>query len=120
MLAHKKVTGLIIKSKSPPDPICEPCIMGKQHQHNIPKIATRRSSTLALIHTDLKGPLPVRSMQGHTYWQSFVDDALRFWIVAFLSQKSEALVAFKRYKAYAEKALGKKVQVSRDDKGAEF
>jgi hypothetical protein len=30
MLLHKKVTGIVIKSKSSPDPICEPCIMGKQ------------------------------------------------------------------------------------------
>jgi transposase InsO family protein len=59
-------------------------------------------------------------MQGHKYWQPFVDDSSRFLVIAFLSQKSEALVAFKHYKAYAEKALGKRILVSRDDKGGEF
>ena len=120
MHLHNKVKGMVIKSKTPPDPICDSCIMGKQRRHNIPKTATRRHSTLALIHTDLKGPLPVVSMQGHSYWQAFVDDASWFWVVAFLSRKSEALTAFKRYKAYAEKALGKSIMVSRDDKGGEF
>src|SRR3981189_334265 len=120
MLLHKKVTRMVIKSKSSPDPICEPCIMGKQQRHDIPKTANRRTSKLALIHTALKGPLPVQSLQGHKYWQPFVDDASRFWVVAFLSRKSDALEAFKRYKAHAEKALGKKVQVTRDDKGGEF
>jgi hypothetical protein len=131
-------------------------------------------------------------MQGHKYWQPFVDDSSRFLVIAFISQKSEALVAFKHYckgitqtlipntlavkpkasqstdgnllwsvvyisdtaclragaaddtqpaladphplrrrpvtgryapdsyKAYAEKALGKHILLSRDDKGGEF
>src|ERR1700676_2806725 len=120
MHLHNKVKGMVIKSKTPPDPICDSCIMGKQRRHNIPKTATRRHSTLALIHTDLKGPLPVVSLQGHSYWQALVDDASWFWVVAFLSRKSEALTAFKRYKAHAEKALDKSIMVSRDDKGGEF
>jgi hypothetical protein len=49
-----------------------------------------------------------------------VDNSSRFLVVAFLSQKSEALVAFKCYKAYPEKALGKHILISRDDKGGEF
>ena len=40
--------------------------------------------------------------------------------MSFLKRKSEALVAFKHYKAYAEKKLGRKIEVSRDDKGGEF
>src|ERR1700720_429742 len=59
-------------------------------------------------------------MQGHHYWQNFVDDSSRFWVVAFLHHKSDALTAFKRYKAYAEKTLGKPIMVSRDDKGGEL
>src|SRR6266516_4055968 len=55
---HSKhlVTGMEIRSKTPPDPVCEPCILGKQRCHNIPKTATRCTSLLALVHTDLKGP----------------------------------------------------------------
>ena len=41
MHSHKRVSGMVLKSKSPPDPICEPCILGKQRRHNIPKTATR-------------------------------------------------------------------------------
>jgi transposase InsO family protein len=59
-------------------------------------------------------------MQCHKYWQPFVDDSSRFLVVAFSSQKSQALGAFKHHKAYAEKALGKHILVSRDDKGGEF
>jgi hypothetical protein len=52
-------------------------------------------------------------MQGHKYWQPFVDDSSGFLVVAFLSQKGQALGVFKYYKAYAEKALGKHILVSR-------
>ena len=114
------VTGMDLRSKTPPDPICESCIFGKQRRHNIPKTATRRTSTLALVHTDLKGPLPVQSAEGHRYWEPFVDDKSRYIAVSFLKKKSEALQAFKQYKAYAENKLGCKIQMQRDDKGGEF
>src|SRR5579859_1426480 len=114
------VTGMDLRSKTPPDPICESCIFGKQRRHNIPKTATRRTSTLALVHTDLKGPLPVQSVEGYRYWEPFVDDKSRYIAVSFLKKKSEALQAFKQYKAYAENKLGCKIQMQRDDKGGEF
>jgi hypothetical protein len=120
MHSKKHVTGMKLVSKTPPDPICEPCIFGKQHRHNIPKTATRRNSILALVHTDLKGPLPVQTQEGLKYWQPFIDDKSRFMVVAFLKQKSEAFQAFKHYKVFAEKATGKRILATRDDKGGEF
>jgi hypothetical protein len=84
MHRHNKVKGLVIKSNINPDPICETCILGKQRRHNIPKTASCKSSLLALIHTDLKGPLPVQTPVGHQYWQVFIDDKSRFLMVALL------------------------------------
>ena len=34
------------------------------HHHNIPKTATHRTSLLSLVHSDLKGPLPVQTLEG--------------------------------------------------------
>jgi hypothetical protein len=120
MHRHNTVTGMLLRSKTPRDPICEPCIFGKQRRHNVPKAATRRTSTLALIHTDVKGPLPVQTPEGYKYWQPFLDDHSRWCAVGFLKRKSEAFPTFKHFKAYAEKKLGKQIQMSRDDKGGEF
>ena len=47
-------------------------------------------------------------------------DKSRYLVVAFLKRKSEALVAFKQFKAYAENLLGRCIQMSRDNKGGEF
>jgi hypothetical protein len=93
MYQHNLVTGMKIQSHASPDPICEPCILGKQKCHNIPKTASRKTSLLALVHTDLKGPLPVHTREGHCYWQCFTDDKSRYKVVAFLKHKSDALEA---------------------------
>jgi hypothetical protein len=114
------VKGITMESRTTPDPICEPCIAGKQHRHNIPKTATRRNKPLALVHTDLKGPMPVATPEGFRYWMTFIDDSTRFWTVFFLKQKSDAFVAFKSYKAFAEKELGIEIMMTRDDKGGEY
>lgn len=70
----KLVDGLTISSSSTPDPICEPCLSGKQRRHNVPKTATRRSHPLDLIHSDLKGPLPP-TRNGYRYWVTFIHGA---------------------------------------------
>jgi len=120
MHRNKLTNGLTMESNAAPDPICEPCIAGKQHRHNIPRTATRRNKPLALIHTDLKGPMPVATPEGFRYWITFIDDSKRFWTVYFLKKKSDAFTAFKAYKAYAEKALGMQIMMTRDDKGGEY
>jgi hypothetical protein len=47
--------------------------------------------------------MPVQTAEGEHYWELFIDDMSQWKIVAFLRQKSDALVAFKLYKAEAEK-----------------
>ena len=121
MHLHKVVSGMTLTSLSPPDPICEPCVLGKQHRHDVPKTATsRQSRLLGLVHSDLKGPLPVASREGYRYWQTFIDDKSRYLMVAFLRRKTEAFNAFKQYKALVENQLDSHIRMSRDDKGGEF
>ncbi|KZT15081.1 hypothetical protein NEOLEDRAFT_1082054, partial [Neolentinus lepideus HHB14362 ss-1] len=64
MKQKQLVQGLVIRSSSIPDPICEPCIAGKQHRHDVPQHATIK----------LEGcPLPVASIEGYRYWITFID-----------------------------------------------
>ena len=60
MIAHQLVTGIDIKSKQPPDPICEPCLAGKMNANPFPSSTTRATKPLELIHTDLHGPFSVK------------------------------------------------------------
>jgi hypothetical protein len=120
MISKQLVTGIDIKSKQAPDPICEPCLAGKMNANPFPSSTTRASKPLALIHTDLHGPFKTRTISGYRYWITFIDDYTRFRAVMFLKSKDEAFNAFKRYKAYAENYLNAKIQCMRIDKGGEY
>jgi transposase InsO family protein len=105
----------------PTDTVCEPCLAGKQHRDPFPKqSSTRMTEPLSLVHSDLHGPLPVQTFSHCRYWISFIDDYSRFAHVFLLKKKSEALGAFKRYKALVENQLGCSIKVLRDDKGGEY
>ena len=77
------VTGLVLRSKRKPDPICELCLAGKLNRHPIPRFASRKFVPIALVHTDLKGRLPVATLEEYVYWMTFVCDATRFWVMAY-------------------------------------
>src|SRR6202007_364298 len=74
LMNKRLVDGLLIDSFDSPDPICEPCIHGKQHRDPFPKHSESRSADLlGLIHSDLHGPLPP-THTGFKYWITFIDD----------------------------------------------
>jgi hypothetical protein len=53
---------------------CEDCINGKLTwaPHSKPAIRTKR--LLLRVFSDVHGPVPVHSQQGHCYWVTFIDD----------------------------------------------
>ena len=105
------VSGVVVKSSQEMDPICEPCLAGKQHRVAVPKSAQNRSSVpLQLVHSDVHGPLPVQSRAHNKYWITFIDDATRFWAVLPLKDKAGAFGAFKMFKAMAENQLGHRIK----------
>jgi hypothetical protein len=122
MIEDNLVTGVKCVKMTGLDPICEPCIAGKLHRHNVPKGPHVLLPTkLAHIYLDLKGPLPVATPEGYRYWITFVDNSSRFWGVYPLKSKSEAFKAFKVYKAYAENALpGLHIVKFQDNEGGEY
>jgi len=68
IVEHKLVTGLVLDSDNKPNPICEPCIIGKMSANPFPPSANHNHSPLALVHSNLHGPLPVATHQGDKYW----------------------------------------------------
>ena len=67
MVEHKLVTGLVLDSDNKPDPICELCIAGKMSANPFPPLVNHNCFPLALVHSDLHGPLPVATHQGYKY-----------------------------------------------------
>jgi transposase InsO family protein len=119
LVNHKMVHGLVLEQKGNPDPICEPCLAGKMHANPFSLSNNHASEPLELIHTDVHY-VGTQSRSGYLYWVTFIDDAARFYTVIPLKAKSDVFSAFKRFKAFAENLLGRKIKAIRDDKGGEY
>ena len=121
LISSNLVDGLVLTSNTPFPPLCQSCIHGKQHREPFPqKSFTRATEVLGLIHSDVHGPLPVQTPQGHRYWITFIDDKSHFVHVYLMKTKDMALTAFKQYKALVENQTGLKIKALRDDKGGEY
>lgn len=99
---------------------CEICIRGKMHRLPFPENVRRRTKPLEIIHTDICGPMEEVSLGGNRYFITFIDDCSRWCVVKFLRYKSEALDAFKEYKAEVENQKNCKIKFLQSDNGKEY
>ena len=100
--------------------VCEACVQGKQHCTPYPKKSFNRATELfESVHSDLCGPMNVKSFGKSQYFVTFIDEYSRYTQVHFLKSKDEVLEKFKQYVNQAEK-LGKRVKNLRSDNGGEY
>lgn len=99
---------------------CEVCLRGKQSVKPFNHIGTRAENLLELVHTDVCGPINVKSMGGARFFVTFIDDFSKRVAVFLLKSKSEVFDKFVEYKNRAENELGKKIKTLRSDNGTEF
>jgi transposase InsO family protein len=104
-----------------PSYLCEECVIAKQHRKSFPKESTwRANQVLQLVHSDIYGPMNPTSNSNKMYFITFTDDFSRKTWVYFLAEKSEAIEAFKRFKARVEKETEKDIQCLRTNRGGEY
>ncbi|CAO2827720.1 unnamed protein product [Amaranthus hypochondriacus] len=96
---------------------CIDCIKGKQTNKS-KKGAKRSSSILEIIHSDIC--CPDMDAYGQRYFITFIDDYSRYMSLYMLHNKSDALEAFKLFKAEVEKQCGKQIKIVRTDRGGEY
>ena len=87
--------GLIKKASDLPP--CENCPLGKQKRTAVKKKAAARSLKPGdKIHSDLNGPMEVKSLSGKRYIVSYCDHATRYVWAYYVTRKSEVLDTFKQ------------------------
>ena len=99
--------------------IYEGCILGKRPQHPFPRRQTTSRQPLQLVHSDLCGPFPTKSIIGSVYFISFIDNYSKFTVTTFLKTKNHALPAFKNYLHLAENPTNHKLKSLQTDGGWE-
>nr|KAJ0188935.1 hypothetical protein LSAT_V11C900504880 [Lactuca sativa] len=103
------------------DKMCSACEQGKQTKSSFkPKSCSSISVPLHLLHMDLFGPIPVRSLGGNKYTLVVVDEFTRFTWVVFLKKKSHAAQEIISLIRKNETLTGLKVKQLRSDHGTEF
>jgi hypothetical protein len=74
MVSGINVTAEEFKAAEDADSFCEPCALGKQHRAPFKTSSSATTRPLALVHTDVCGPLPLASIGGNNYFVTMLDD----------------------------------------------
>jgi len=91
---HDLVHGLP-SYKFEKDRICDACVKEKQVRSSFkPKKCVSTTRPLELLHMDLCGPIPVRSLKDSSYILVIVNDYSCFTWLSFLKEKNEAFHKF--------------------------
>lgn len=100
---------------------CESCQMGKSHRREFKKERVRAKTIPGeVIHTDVCGPMKVRTPGGSRFFLTFKDDATSFRYIYFLQYKSDVYEKFKIFDKLIENKFGRVMRVLRSDNGREF
>ena len=99
---------------------CEHCIYGKHARLAHKRLSNKKKSEpLDPVHSDVCGPMPVRSLGGASYFITFIDDSTRKVWVYPMARKDDAFQCFQKFLALVENMSGKKLKCLRTDNGGE-
>jgi GAG-pre-integrase domain len=118
-LTKNYVNGIDFVGKFPKHP-CTACIIGKHPQQPYPSHNNRTEHPLDLTHMDNAGPFRTRTPDGKHYFFALLDNSSSRVEVFLLSERSEVLEKFKKYKAWWENELGRKMKAIQIDGVGEF
>lgn len=99
---------------------CEVCVKGKYARKPFNELGKRATQILQIVHSDVCGPLNIRSIGGAKYFVTFIDDCSRKTFVYVLKTKNEVFDKFVQFKTLVENQTNNKVKVLRTDNGTEY
>ena len=99
---------------------CAYCISAKMHKSSLNKTSIVSNSVLDIVHSDVWGLAPLKSVPGFNYYVIFVDNRTRFTWLFLLKHKHEVHSVFKHFKALVETQYSTKINVLRTDNGIEY
>ena len=100
---------------------CPTCALGKSQQKAHPKKTVHKTQgMIALVYTDLMGPITPTAKGGYLYVAKFTDDYIRMNGIFLLKSKAEATFSLHLYNKTVAVPLGLRVQRLRANKGGEY
>lgn len=114
------VTGLNCRTRNSIAGSCSGCMKGKQTRQTLRTNTHRSKEKCAVIHTDVCGPMSVRSFSGCRYFVTFVDECSGFVVVTPIRRKSQVLEQFKIFQVWLERVYTCTVKRVHSDNGGEY
>jgi len=99
---------------------CAGCAFGKLARQPFRPSFKRALHPLDLVHSDLVGPMQTGSMQGSSYFASFIDDFSGHAVAIPLASKNGLSRALTTFISWAETQSNRKLKVLRSDRGGEY
>jgi len=100
--------------------ICGVCAQGRQHKEAQTGVRERAIKILAVVHTDICGPMQTPGLDGEKCYITFTDGMSGRVNICLLHSKGGVLTAFETYRVRAEKACGRELKALRSDGGGEY
>jgi hypothetical protein len=100
--------------------VCRGCALGKNVKVAFPSSESKSKGILDLIHSDVCGPMSVASMQGASYYVTFIDDFSRKTWIFFMKTKDEVFSRVGSSRPKVENQTWKRIKVLRSDNGGEY
>ena len=100
---------------------CDACAKAKSTQLPYPQESKTRAEKYGdYVHWDLWGPMSVKSLNGHFYIATQIDDATWETKLYFQEKKSETFNSYKKDEAYIETQTSNCIKTVHSDQGGEF
>jgi 5'-3' exoribonuclease 2 len=119
-ITYLSKAGYIHKLSFSDHQFCEHCQYGKKvatpHSTSVP----RESSPLDLVHSDVCGPMPHESLDGASYFVTFIDDATRKVWAYPTRTKDRVFTIFKEWLDMVDNQTDRKLKILRFDNGGEY
>lgn len=128
-LSHMSEKGLKILAKknhlpdikSTPLKWCPHCLVGMQTRVTFNSSQhSRKPNVLDLTDFDVCSPVKTETLEGASYFVTFIDDHSRKTWVYTLKTKDQVLQVFKQFHVLVERKLGKKLKCIRTNNGGEY
>lgn len=122
-LQKAAATGINFSGNAPTS--CVTCVLGKEQSFPYKATNKRAENVLELIHSDVCGPMEVKSIGGARYFLTFVDDhscELFVYILesSELESNDQVYNSFKDFKAFVENQTGQRIKALQSDNGTEY
>ena len=100
--------------------VCKGCALGKNTKRPFGSSASWSKEILDLIHFDVCGLITPKSLGGHLYYVTFIDDHSRKTWIYLMKTKDEVFTKFQEFKVEVENLIERRIKILRFDNGGEY